>query len=407
MKERAINLSICTVILCMAIAVPSSAQVSLNGSLDFVMGGGGEEVTFAATEMPYDFYHGHLAIQEFHLFGYAPVGEWSNVEMEILSDLQGDGRLRAPRFGILAFNWTPDPGLFSLSLGRIPTPFGIENSKLIPHERTFLTRPLAYSWLLDLSDTRGYWPSAGSGGIYGVDDVGVTALGFEGLSTGLRMDWATTTGGWEWMLAITDATPSTSREWTNAFTYAATARLVHHLNDDVSHGLSVCWGSWMSQDPELVPLLGNPTKYRQTLLGLDGRYDWKPIEIVWEALASRWSAPRYGDTTFVPVNVAGTTPATTIPLLATGWVDVIWHFNESHGGYAAGRWDMLRPFVMNDPGDGSSTIWEMGVNRWSFAAGWSLTKSIHTKFSYSNQTLTLEHGQTHDWTARLLLSVLF
>ena len=62
---------------------------------------------------------------------------------------------------------------------------------------------------------------------------------------------------------------------------------------------------------------------------------------------------------------------------------------------------------MNDPGDGSSTIWDMGVNRWSFAYGWSLTEAMHTRFSYSNQVLTLEHGQTHDWTARILLSVLF
>lgn len=71
---------------------------------------------------------------------------------------------------------------------------------------------------------------------------------------------------------------------------------------------------------------------------------------------------------------------------------------------------MLRPLKMNDPGkkgEGSPTTWDTGVNRWSFAFGWSLSSHIHTKLSYSNQTRDDEIGQTHDWTLRALLSVIF
>ncbi len=384
--------------------------MSLNGSFDLVAGGGGRDARFVTTEMPNTFYHGHFVLQEFHLVAFVPVEEFFSVEADLRTDSWGDGRLHAPKLGFASFNYTPDPGLFRLSLGRIITPFGLEHEKIYPFQRTFLTKPLAYSWFLNLSETRGFWPAAGDSGSYPGDDVGVTTLGYQGLSTGIRADWVLTPGAWDFTLALTDATPSAEREWTTQFSYAATAILAWHLSDRVTHRFSAAWGSWMNQDPALEPLLGNPAKYRQTLVGLDARYTLKPIEIVWEAIGSKWSAPRYADTAFVPVGPGGTTPAGTVPALITGWVDVKWTVSEAHQGYVAGRWDMLRPLKMNDPGkkgEGSPTTWDTGVNRWSFAFGWSLSSHIHTKLSYSNQTRDDEIGQTHDWTLRALLSVIF
>ncbi|MFH0882367.1 MAG: hypothetical protein V2A56_05220, partial [bacterium] len=367
-------------------------QVSLNGSLDLVAGGGGRDARFVTTEMPNSFYHGHLVLQEFHLVTFAPVGEFFSIEAELRADSWGDGRLHTPQLGFASFNYTPDPNLFHLSLGRIITPFGYEHQKIYPFQRTFITRPLAYSWFLNLSETKGYWPSAGDNGSYPTDDVGVTTLGYRGLTTGLRADWILAPGAWDFTLALTDATPSAEREWMTQFSYAATAILAWHASDRVTHRLSAAWGSWMSQDPALEPLLGNPAKYRQTLIGLDARYNLKPIEIVWEAIGSKWSAPRYADAAFVPVESGGTTPAGTVPALITGWLDVKWTVSEKHQGYVAGRWDMLRPMKMNDPGDGSSTTWDTGVNRWSFVFGWSLADQVHTKLSYSNQTRDDEIG---------------
>lgn len=384
------------------------AQLRINGTLDLEAGTGGGDIRFVTSELPYSRQALHLTLYEMNLVAFAPVDEWYSVEAQLRIDSWGDGELHDPKLGIAVFNWTPDGRGFTLSAGRFTSPIGRINEQLFPVQRTFITKPLAYGWFLNLSDTKGAWADAGNSGSYGSDDIGVTALGYEGLSTGLHWDWTSDSQRWDLSLAATDAALSTSRAWPNMKSYAVMGRTVYHAGEKSYFGMSAVWGSWMSQGVAQLPdILTNTTKYRQVLLGTEWGFFFGPLEVSGEGFFNQWNAPLYGDTAFVVTGVGGTTPFTVHPRLLTGYLDAIWHFKTAHGAWLGMRGDLLRPMKMALPMSGGEPVWDKMVTRWSVSSGAGLTSNIRWAITYTNQVTSNEPVQIHDWTVRSWLSVLF
>lgn len=384
-----------------------SAQIRFNGALDLEAAAGGPDIRFVTSELPLSRQAPHLSIYELNLVAFAPVDEWFSVETQLRVDSWGDGALHAPQVGIAVFNWTPDGRGFTLSAGRFTTPVGNKSELLFPVQRKFITKPLAYGYFLNLSDTKGYWAAAGDGGSWGSGDIGVTALGYEGLSSGFRWDWASDSGRWEQTLAVTNAAPSTNHDRPNMKSYALLGRSVYNMGEYSSIGLSWAWGSWMSQEDLLPDKLTNTTKYRQLLFGTELCLRFGQLELSGEGFFSQWNAPLYGDTAFVVTGVGGTTPFTVRPRLLTGYLDAIWHFKTQHGAWLGLRGDLLRPMKMALPQSGGEPVWDRMVTRWAMSSGIGLTPNIRWAFTYTNQVTNADPVQVHDWTVRSWLSVLF
>ncbi len=401
-----------TILFCLislSVTAKLFAQIEWNGVLDFTASMSGENSTFIGNGIANEYRHTHLSIDQFNLIFYAPVDREMSVEAGIRIDSWGTGRLNEPSLSFAVFNYSPIEKRSSWSIGRFVTPFGNFHKKQFAFKRTFVTSPLAYSYFTNLSDKRGIWPEAGDSGVYGVDDVGTTVLGLEGLSTGILYTNKTEYQGSYVQFAITNATPSSIEKWTNQFGIAFTGRFGWWQTEKWEQGISITWGSYMSKDENIIPHLSNTEKYKQTALGTDWNYQSGLITINGELIWSTWSAPRYNnDTSGFAYDLDKPTEVKTVtPQLITGYIDIVYNFVYIDNLYFAARAESMKFSRMNDPLKTNQSSWDKDISRFSLGFGKPINEAVHFKFSYCNQMQSNVQTDLKDWSIRSVLTVMF
>jgi hypothetical protein len=396
-------------LLSILIMTKSFAQIEWNGVLDFAASMSGKNSTFVGNGIANEYRLTHLSIDQFNLILYAPVDLEMSVEAGIRIDSWGTGKLNQPSLSFAVLNYAPIEKRSSWSIGRFVTPFGNFHQRQFAFNRSFVTSPLAYSYFVNLSDKRGIWPEAGDNGAYGVDDVGTTALGLEGLSTGILYINKTEYQGSNVQFAITNSTPSSIEKWTNQFGLAFTGRFGWWQTEKWEQGISITWGSYMSKDESISPNLPNTEKYKQTALGTDWNYQSGLITINGEIIWSRWSAPRFDNLTggFAFDLDNPDQVKTVIPSLVTGYIDIIYNFIFIDNLYFAARAETMKFSKLNDPLKANLSGWDRDISRFSFGFGKPINEAVHFKFSYCNQMQSNVETDLKDWSIRSVLTVMF
>lgn len=379
--------------------------IEFNATLDITANMAGKASSFLSNEIPPTYRDPHILIHEANFIVFAPVDEDLSVEMRLRADSRGSGALHSPALALAVLNYTPVDRPWSVSAGRFVTPFGLHPARQLQVQRTFIANPLAWGYFLPISDRMGYAPGM-TQGVYGEDDVGMTTLGFDGLSSGIRYDWSDPDGR-ALHIALANATPCAPSEWTDQFNGALIGRYEWQASDELTQGLSLSWGSFMQQDYDIDPFLRNPPQYRQLALGTDWTWIRGIFTLQGELIASQWKVPRFADSTFAADPAKPLVPYTVKPTLATGYLDTRVDLPTRTFSYVAARIETMQFLPMNDPLASSKHDWARSVVRWTVGGGFNLTHSLRIKASFSNQMLRNEPKPVSDWAFRLMATVVF
>lgn len=376
-------------LFCCAFSGTINAQVELNGSFDVGIRAGGENSSFVENGVESDFRYLHFRIPQINLLLFAPINDVFFFEARLQTDTWGTGELKNPYFTLANITWSDPDNNYSLSLGRFINPIGFYSSRSLQLDRTFHDLPLTYSYFVNISDQRGYWPLAGEGGSYTSNDVGQTTIYFGGYSTGGLFDWTIKENKSNLKIALTSVAPASDENYTNLANAAILARLT--LNPDIQWqiGVSGSYGSFMqvSTVNEAFRPFNPLEKYRQTLLGIDVQYSLGYWQIITESIYSKWFTPIFGDNNFETIGSTNQFQEGDFANLGTN-IDIRYEPPSLTGSFAALRFDYLN-FIGS--GDGSNSLysaneWDEDLTRVSVAFGYKLARDIEAKVSFSEQT---------------------
>lgn len=390
-------------------ALAQSTQVS--GELDFEFRAGGRESNFITNEIPNELRYPHAIINQFNLFFFSELAEGWSFNGRLQLDIWGTGRLNQPRITLAAVTYEPSPQ-FSLSAGRMISPFGLYARRQLLSQNLFAAAPLMYGYFINVSERRGFWPIAGNTGIYddGGSDVGVTTAYFGAYVTGASFNWILVPNRLNVEVAVTNAALASTLPNTNLANAAVVARIGFQPAMWWQQGFSVSYGSFMNLDTlnERVRENNPLERYRQFLLGTDFIFAYLWFELSGEVMYSKWSVPKFANGQFVRENVGSSKLQEYTLTNLGGYVDFKVEPPFLTGSYLAFRAERIAFQPFDDPITKARTEWDRGVTRLSIAAGYKLSRNVLLRATYSDQRTDGDRRlDPNDWTARALLIVLF
>ncbi len=385
--------------------LPLQAQLEWNGSVDFEVAAGGDDSRFVTNELNNAFRKPHLGIRELDLFFFADLGESFFFNGRLQWDIWGSGKLNPVRISLASLTWEPEESIISITAGRFINPFGLYPRRQLSSENSFINAPLAYGYFINISDTRGFWPSAGMSGTYGADDVGLTMSYFGGYGTGALFNWVIIPEGLDMAVAVTNAAPASQQNFTNLQNVNGTLRIGTQPFIFWQQGFSVSHGSFM-RSAVVNANYDRLEKYRQTLFGTDIVLAYTYFELSGEFLFAQWDVPA-SDKKGFQIGTDGSL----LQYRLTNWsyyVDLKIEPPFLPGSYLAGRYEKMTFDRYTPPA--SSTLsggnpWDDGLSRYSVAAGYKLARPVLLKFAFSEQIYDDTNKKLDDWTMRLVLNV--
>ncbi len=399
--------SIAVLLICVATALPSFAQLEWNGTLDLDLSTAGEDSKFITNEIYENAYRPHLAIREMNLYAFAPIeGEFS-IEARIQFDTWGSGEVNPPRLTLAAINWQPQWKKYSVSAGRFISPFGLYPRRRLQTETAFISAPLIYGYFINISDKRGYWNEAGDTGFFGEDDVGLTTLFFGGYTTGIEYTWTFAPDKSDARIAVTNGAPASQTNYIRSLSFATIGRLNIYFSEYWKQGISFSWGSFMQRDSTVNAEISGLEQFRQTLFGTDWVINISRLEFSGEWVYGWWKVPTYieSDST-IYFKPSGDPYVYTLGEMAI-YVDLKYEPSAFPKGFYAVRLEWLDFREAIDPVDDLAVSWDKDVTRYSLAVGYNPTHKILLKMSFTNQWLRDESPKANDWALRTILSVVF
>lgn len=386
-----------------------SAQVS--GELDVEFRMGGRESNFITNEIPNEFRYPHAVINQFNVFFFSELAENWSFNGRVQLDIWGTGRLNQPRITLAAVTYEPSMR-FSLSAGRMISPFGLYARRQLLSQNLFAAAPLMYGYFINISERRGFWPIAGNTGIYedGSSDVGVTTAYFGAYVTGASFNWILVPNRLNMEVAVTNAALASTLPNTNLANAAIVGRIGVQPAMWWQQGVSVSYGSFMNVDSVNARAReNNPLeRYRQLLLGTDFIFAYLWFELSGEVMYSRWNVPKFVDGQFVRINPGSSRLQEYTLTNLGGYVDLKIEPPFLTGSYLSFRAERIAFEPFNDPITNARTEWDRGVTRLSIAAGYKLSRNVLLRTTYSDQRTDGDRRlDPDDWTFRTLLIVLF
>ncbi len=383
---------IACIILALILFCPGTAlfaQIQFNGTFDAGIRVGGGQSSFVKNGIESEFRRLHFHIPQVNLLMFAPINETFFFEARLQSDIWGTGELKNPYFTLANVTWSHPNKNYSITAGRYINPVGFYSRRSLPINRTFHELPLTYSYFVNISDQRGFWPLAGEGGSYTSSDVGLTTIYFGGYATGLLFDWSIIENKSRLQIGLTSVAPTSGDNYTNLANGAILGRLTLNPSIKWQIGFTGSYGGFMQQsivNSSFRPL--NPLeKYRQTLAGFDFKYGLGYWEIIGEAIFSHWFTPVYGDTGFQTEGNTNNFVERNFSNLGTN-LDIRFEPPSLTGSYFAIRLDH-----MNFIGDGedsnsmyTTNDWDKDVSRITAAFGYKLARNVEVKISTSEQS---------------------
>lgn len=367
----------------------STAQLQLNGSIDVGIRAGGENSSFVKNGIESDFKYLHFRIPQINLFLFAPINETFFFEARLQTDTWGVGELKDPYFTLANITWADPNKDYSITAGRFISPVGFYSSRSLLLDRSFHDLPLTYSYFVNISDQRGFWPLAGVGGSYTSSDVGLTTVYFGGYATGGLLDWQIKENKTRLQLGLTSVAPASAENYTNLANAALIGRLTFNPTIKWQFGFTGSYGSFMKENTvNAASRPFNPLeRYRQTLVGADVKYGLGYWEVIAEAMYSRWYVPIFGDGSFQTIGATNKFSEGNFSNLGTN-LDIRFEPPSLVGSYLALRLDYLN-FIGDGQGSNSiytSNEWDEDLGRITAAFGYKLGRNIEAKLSVSEQT---------------------
>lgn len=377
------------------------AQVEINGSADFEVSYGGKGSSFITNEIPAEYRHPHLGINQLNLFLYSQVNDNWFFNGRIQWDTWGSGKLNPARITLAALSWEPTDYPFSLTIGRFVSPFGLYPRRQLASENLFVNAPLIYDYFVNISDTHGYWP--GTSGIYGTDAAGLTTVYFGGYATGGMFNWIIAPELMDISVAVTNAAPASQENYTNLQNMAVIARLGFQPVIYWQQGISFSYGSFFKR-AAVNNTLNNLEKYRQMLIGTDIILAYAYFELSGEAVYSMWKVPGYQGGFKFKDN--GSDLLTFDLKNYSGYADLKYEPPFLTGSYVAVRLEKMIFDKYNVPGSLTwSNTWDENIMRYSAAVGYKIVHNVLLKCAFSEQVYDNKDLKNDDYTFRGILTI--
>ncbi|MEO1022564.1 MAG: hypothetical protein AAFW89_08470 [Bacteroidota bacterium] len=361
------------------------AQLELNGDFNIGFTSAGEQSSFVTNFVPNDFRYAHFSIPQINLFAFAPINNQFFFQARLQTDTWGTGELSLPRFTLANITWENPNRPLSVTAGQFITPVGFYSDRNLLIDRTFLDLPLMYSYFVNISDQRGFWPTAGNQGAYTTNDVGLTSIYFGSYTTGAMIDWEIEEDKIRLEAALTAVAPASDREYTNLANAAFQSHITYIPSIEWQLGLSASYGSFFQQTPINATFrdVNALEQYRQLLAGIDVRYAIGYWEIVAEGLFSHWNVPGFVGGSF---QVEGDRLVEyQLSNIGTN-IDIRFEPPFLTGSFIAARYDRLTFLDADDPLNSGTLEWDEDVERISGAFGYKLGRNTEFKLSFSDQT---------------------
>ncbi len=364
------------------------SQIQFNGSIDIGVRVGGENSSFVKNSIESEYRYTHFRIPQVNLFIFAPINDTFFFEARLQTDTWGTGELKDPYFTLANITWADPKNDYSIKAGRFISPVGFYSNKTLLLDRSFHDLPLSYSYFVNISDQRGYWPLAGEGGSYTSNDVGLTSIYFGGYATGGLFEWDITEDKTNLKIGITSVASASDKNYTNLANGALLARFTikpdikWHIGFTATHGSFMREGNVNNAFRPFNPL----ERYRQSIIGTDVKYGLGYWQITAEAIYSYWYVPVFGDESFQTVGASNTFQEENFSNLGTN-IDFRFEPTSLPGSYLALRLDYLN-FIGSGKGESTylNNEWDKDIGRISAAFGYKLARNVELKITLSDQT---------------------
>lgn len=394
-------------LLALFLCVDLSAQVEINGSLDFEVSYGGKHSSFVTNEIPNEFRRPHLSIAQANLFLFAPVSDAFSFNARLQMDTWGSGRLSNPKLTLAMLTWESPNSAWLISVGRFVRPFGLYPRRHLAADNLFTHAPLAYGYFVNVSDERGFWPLSGDTGIYLQDDVGQTTVYFGGYDTGILISWIIIPQRLNIDVAATNAALSSRADYTNLNNAGGIVRVGIQPVIFWQQGFSAAYGSFMQRTEE-NGRYANLERFRQLVFGADLILAYLYFELSGEFIYSRWRAPGFANDAFKEI-ASGDLGEFNLENYSA-YADLKVEPPFLTGSYIAFRYDIIR-FLEYDHPNTIATIglnpWDNDVDRYSVAVGYKFARPVLLKICYSDQKLIGAADDPEDFSIRGILTVSF
>lgn len=396
------------IVVSVIIQPKSSAQIVLNGAVDFELSAGGEDSRFITNGISRNFKNLNASVTSLNGFIFASISEHFFFESRIQLDTWGNGTLNSPRIALASITWDNPDKSYILKAGRFVSPFGFYSKRQLSTDRVFVQEPLGYSYFTNISDKRGYWPQAGNtlNEEYDEGDVGLSTLYFGGYVTGVGASWEINPEKLMLDIALTNGSPITIKDRSTLPNLGILGRLFYRPFIYWEQGISASIGHFLQGDSFNEPIrkTENFQNFYHILLGSDTKLAFTYFEIVGEIIYSKWNTPGFISNTFDREGISNNGDLKEYKLSnISGNIDFKYEPPTLTGSYLALRAEYLHFMEAKDPETNTNFNWDDDVSRITAVIGYKLSPSLLLKVSLSDQG----DFDTSEYAFRLQLSAFF
>ena len=375
------------------------AQLELNATISFEGSKGGEKSHYYYNEIHEGYRNWRFGLAQANLMANWPLSpEWSLHGRLLLERNQGQ-RPEQVRLPQLNLQWAPEQSSVRFTLGRFLYPFGAFNGRQLPTERTFIARPLAYSYYINISDKAGFFPGMGDNVKIKADGEvqwGSTMLYYGGYAAGVKLHWELSPQK-AWLdAAVVNGAPNVGESLSGPVNWGFTSRFSVQPDHWWKQGFSIAYGTFMER-AAINAGLDNLKAFRQALFGTDYHFGFGYFSLSGELLLAAYRAPAY-----LPEQESFGPKAARLKSFA-GYADIKYNLPFLGGAYLAYRFDAMR--FGKIPGE--NVPWDNDLQRHSLAAGYRINAWLLLQAAVSTQQVDGKRWSRHQHAFRLMMTAFY
>lgn len=374
-----------TLLILPPLIAQSGAQLELNASASFELSRAGEESHYYYNEVHESYRGWRFGLAEANLMAHWRFAPGWRLQSRLLLERKLGQKPEQVRIPQLNLRWAPEEGPVHFTLGRFIHPFGAFNSRQLPTERDFITRPLPYSYYVNVSEKAGFFPGMGDVVKTRADGEvqwGSTMLHYGGYATGLKLGWELRPRKAWLEAALVNGAANIGKSFTRPLNWGVASRLSVQPHYWWKQGFSAACGTFMEK-ADINAGLERLRAFRQVLLGTDYQFGLGYFELSGELMMAIYRAPLY-----MPEEGSFTAEGLTLRSFA-GYAVVKYNPPFLGGAYLAYRLETLR--FGQIPGE--SRRWDNDVLRHSLAVGYRANSYL-----LAQATVSLQHVEDKKWS---------
>lgn len=375
------------------------AQLELNATASFELSRGGDKSHYFYNEIHEGYSDWRFGLAQANLMAAWPfAGGWRLQGRLLLERKQGERpeQLRLPQLNL---QWAPQESPLRFTLGRFLYPFGAFNGRQLPTERTFIARPLAYSYYVNISEKAGFFPGMGDEVKVPADGNtlwGSTMLYYGGYAAGMKLHWEIKARK-AWLdAAVVNGAPNVRTGLPGSPNWGITSRFSVQPRHWWKQGFSLAYGTFMER-ADINAGLEKMKAYRQALIGTDYLIGFGYFELSGELIAATYRAPQH-----LPEEESFAGKALHLKALA-GHGDIRYSLPFLGGAYLAYRFGMIHFGRI----PGRTDRWDNGIKRHSLAAGYRINSFLLVQASVSTQQVNEKQWARRQQAFRLMLTAFY